>query len=210
MRRVGVLGGTFDPIHHGHLAAAEECRVRLRLTEVLFVPAGQPPHKHGRSVASAALRAAMVDLAIATNPFFRLSRIEVDRSGPSYSVETVAQLKDELRPATEIYFIIGMDSLAEILAWHEPARLLSLCHVVAVTRPGVRLVDLASLEPDLPGAGQRISLLPVPELNISSSNLRRRVFEGLPIKYQLPESVEAFIAQHQLYRPSGSTPSSRQ
>lgn len=201
--KLGILGGTFDPIHYGHLVVAEECRARLGLDVVLFIPAGQPPHKRGRIISSAEHRVEMVRLAIASNPGFELSRIEVDRVGPSYTVDTLARLRDEYGPSTRLYFVVGMDALAEILTWHEPVRLISLCQVVAVTRPGFADFDLAALEPAIPDARRRICVLPAPELRISSSDLRRRVARGLPIKYQVPESVEEYVYRHGLYRAEG-------
>lgn len=199
MKRVGVFGGTFDPIHYGHLVTAEECRARLELDYVLFVPTGQPPHKQRRVVSPADARVNMVQLAIASNPAFQLSRIEVDYPGPSYSVETVARLQQQFGPEVELYFIIGMDSLNDLLTWREPARLVSLCRIVAATRPGAPPPDFTSLESVIPHIRERVTILPVPELNISSSELRRRVSVGLPIKYQLPESVEAYVYGHHLY-----------
>ncbi len=198
--RLGILGGTFDPIHFGHLVVAEECRARLDLAAVLFIPAGQPPHKRGRAISPAEHRVEMVRLAIADNPGFRLSRIEVEREGYSYTVDTLARLREEHGRGVELYFIVGMDALAEIMTWHAPARLVSLCRVVAVTRPGFGPFDPASLEPALPGAGERILTLPAPELRISSSELRERVAVGLPIRYQVPSAVEEYIRAHGLYR----------
>lgn len=201
--KLGILGGTFDPIHYGHLVVAEECRARLGLDVVLFIPAGQPPHKRGRIVSPAEHRVEMVRLAIASNPGFELSRIEVDRVGPSYTVDTLARLREEYGPSTRLYFVVGMDALAEILTWHQPARLLSLCQVVAVTRPGFADFDLAALESAIPDARRRICVLAAPELRISSSDLRRRVARGLPIKYQVPEPVEEYVYRHGLYRAGG-------
>ncbi len=199
--RLGILGGTFDPIHYGHLVVAEECRVRLGLERVLFIPAGQPPHKRGRVISPAEHRVAMVELAIASNPGFKLSRVEVDRVGPSYTVDTLVQLREEYGPRAELHFIVGMDALAEMLTWHEPARLAALCQIVAVTRPGTEAFDLAALEPKIPQARERIRILPAPELRIAASDLRWRVAHGLPIKYQLPEPVEEYVYRHGLYRP---------
>lgn len=199
MRRIGLLGGTFDPIHYGHLVAAEEARAVLGLERVLFAPAGVPPHKLGRSITSVADRVEMVKLAIASNPYFELSSVDLQRQGPSYSVDTLAVLRQQLGPEVEVWFIIGLDSLADILTWREPARLVQLARIVAVTRPGYAAFDLARLEPQIPGAKERIIVLSIPEMDISSSNLRRRVFEGRPIKYQLPEAVEAYVYAHGLY-----------
>lgn len=197
--RVGILGGTFDPIHIGHLAAAEEVRVRLALERVIFVPAGLPPHKLHLDVTPTEHRLKMVQLAIADNPHFTLSRVDIDRFGPSYTVDTVELLRDEYGPEAELYFIMGSDSLAELLIWHQPERLIRLCRVVALTRPGHR-VDLEELDHLLPGAIARVQLLDMPLLQISGTDLQRRVRMGLSIKYLVPPAVEAYIRQHGLYQ----------
>ena len=198
--RIGILGGTFDPVHIGHLVVAEECRAKLDLDRVLFVPAGQPPHKRFRRVSPMSDRVAMVELAIVGNSAFALSRVEVDRVGLSYTVDTLARLRQEFGPETELLFIVGMDALSEMLTWYQPARILELSKVIAVTRPGIEEFDPASLESDLPGAGRRVRVLAAPELRISSSDLRARVGSGQPIRYQVPEAVEAYINERGLYR----------
>jgi nicotinate-nucleotide adenylyltransferase len=198
-RRVGVMGGTFDPIHYGHLAAAEECRVALRLDVVLFMPAGEPPHKRGRQISPAADRVRMVELAIESNPRFELSRIDVDRAGLSYSVAALDQLRRELGPDAQLWFVMGADSLADILTWREPERLLELARVAAVNRPGAPDPAPERLEPRLPGASARVDVVEIPDLAISGTDLRRRVAEGRPIKYQLPEAVERYVVERGLY-----------
>jgi nicotinate-nucleotide adenylyltransferase len=197
--RIGIVGGTFDPIHHGHLVAAEEVRSSLGLDRVLFVPVGTPPHKR-RPITPAADRVAMLAAAIADNPGFVVSRVEVDRPGPSYSVDTLAQLREEYGAATELFFVVGMDALSEMLSWHRPARLMELARIVAVTRPGFPSFDLARLEAAMPGAREAIQFVAVPELRISATDLRRRVATGRPIRYQVPSAVEAYIREHGLYR----------
>lgn len=197
--KIGLIGGTFDPIHYGHLVAAEEARAVLGLRRVLFAPAGQPPHKRGRRITPVEHRVEMVKLAIASNPHFELSAVDVQRTGLSYSVDTLNILHRELGPEADIWFIIGLDSLVDILTWREPARLVELAHIVAVTRPGYGAFDLGKLEPAIPRASQRITILPIPEMNISSSGLRARVAAGTPIKYQLPEEVESYIYARGLY-----------
>jgi nicotinate-nucleotide adenylyltransferase len=202
-RRVGILGGTFDPIHYAHLAIAEEVRVGLDLTEIAFIPAGQPPHKPGRMVTPAQHRLAMVQLAIATNPHFTCSRIEVDRPGPSYLVDTLRDLRVQWGNDTELYFIIGWDSLEELHTWYDPQGILAqLTHLVAVGRPGYTQGNEYNtmLEARLPGIQQRLLIVSAPQLNISSTDLRQRIAEGRPIKYQTPEAVEQYIARHELYR----------
>ncbi len=197
--RVGVLGGTFDPIHIGHLFAAEEARTRLRLERVLFLPAGLPPHKLHLHVTSTEHRVNMVQLATADNPSFVLSRVDIDRFGPSYTVDTLALLRDEYGPDAELYLIMGSDSLAELLTWYKPERLIRLCRIVALARPGPQM-DLEELNRLLPGAIARVQSLEMPLLQISSTDLQRRVRMGLSIKYLTPPAVEAYIYQHGLYR----------
>jgi nicotinate-nucleotide adenylyltransferase len=196
------MGGTFDPPHYGHLAAAEECRVALRLDVVLFMPAGEPPHKHGRPISPAADRVRMVELAIESNRHFELSRIDVDRAGPSYTVAALDQLRRQLGPEAQLWFVMGADSLADILTWREPARLLRLARVAAVNRPGAPDPAPERLEAELPGARERIDVVEIADLAISATDLRRRVAEGRPIKYQLPETVERYILERGLYRPT--------
>ncbi len=197
--RIGVLGGTFDPIHIGHLVAAEETRVRLALQRVIFVPAGLPPHKLHLEVTPTQHRLKMVQLAIADHPHFALSRVDADRFGPSYTVDTIELLRDEYGPQAEFHFIMGSDSLAELLTWHRPERLIRLCRIVALTRPRHR-IDLEELEGLLPGAIARVQLLDMPLLQISGTDLQRRVRMGLSIKYLVPSAVEAYIYQHGLYQ----------
>jgi nicotinate-nucleotide adenylyltransferase len=197
--RLGVLGGTFDPIHYAHLVIAEEARVRLQLDRVLFVPSGQPPHKLTKAVSPTDHRLAMVQLAIASNPYFELSRLDADRCGPCYSVDLLEVLSGRLEPTDELYFIVGLDSLAELPTWHDPARLIRLCRLVVVRRPGYHL-DLVQLETDLPGVVDRLTFIEAPEMGISSTEIQHRVQAGLPIKYQLPEAVEGYIFGHGLYR----------
>jgi nicotinate-nucleotide adenylyltransferase len=199
-RRVGIFGGTFDPIHVGHLVVAEDCAFQLGLDLVLFVPVGQPPHKRGRAITPADDRVRMVELAIADNPRFQLSRVDVDRPGPSYSVDTVAALLAELGPAARLFFIIGADSLADLPTWHQPERLVALCEIIAVNRPGYPRFDLARLEPAIPGARERIHRIEVPGLDIAASDLRQRIAEGRPIRYLVPEAVRRYLEEHQLYR----------
>lgn len=197
--RVGVLGGTFDPIHIGHLVIAEEARVELELERVVFVPARLPPHKLDHIVSPAEHRLAMVELAIASNPHFTVSRVDIDRSGPSYTVDTIELLRSEWGPSVEIYFIMGSDSLLDILTWHNPRQLIRLCHFAVVGRPGYQ-VDPDELDTLLPGLASRVRILNVPELAISSTDIQRRVRKGLSIKYQVPEAVEDYIYRHLLYQ----------
>lgn len=198
--KVGVLGGSFDPIHFGHLVAAEEARAVLGLERVIFVPAGQPPHKLHRTLSAPEVRLEMVNLAISSNPYFESSRVDIDRPGPHYTVDTIRILGEQLGPEVEIYFIVGLDSLAEMGTWREPGRLLRLCRLVGVSRPGYPAVEPAMLDPRIRRWADRIVVLPIPEMNISSSGLRQRVRDGYPIKYQLPERVEEYIYARGLYQ----------
>lgn len=204
MQRIGVIGGTFDPIHYGHLAAAEEARVRMNLERVLFVVAGVPPHKLDEEVTPVEHRLAIVSLAIASNPHFEISRVDVDRPGPSYTVDTISILRKQWGQETEVYFIMGLDSLVELPTWHHPQRLIQLCRLLAVKRPGFE-TDMAELEASVPGISSRVEIIDMPEMDISSSDLQQRVRDGLPIKYQVPEEVERYIMEHGLYRRSSGT-----
>jgi nicotinate-nucleotide adenylyltransferase len=203
MRRVGVLGGTFDPVHYGHLVVAEEVYATLQLTEIVFVPTGQPPHKMDVEITSAEHRLKMLELAIASNPHFTISRVDLDRPGPSYTVDMLQLLHEEWGEQTAIYFIIGGDSLEDLLGWHDASGILEqLTHIVAVRRPGYIESETYYdwLEARLPGIKQRLLVVDTPQLDISASDLRKRVAEGRPIKYQTPESVESYIVQYGLYR----------
>ncbi len=198
MRRVGVLGGTFDPIHCGHLVIAADARAYLRLDKVLFVPAYQPPHKPQGSYSSFEHRVRMTELAVADNPHFELCLIEAARIGPSFTVDTIQQLQADLGPDIQLYFVIGMDSLANILTWCCPDELIKICRIVVAERAGYQ-VDLEALEETLPGLKDSLELIDTPELSISSTDLQKRVQRGLPIRYQVPPQVEEYIRQHRLY-----------
>lgn len=195
--RIGILGGTFDPIHFGHLAIAEEARVALHLTSVLIIPAGAQPLKTGRHVASAQQRLAMARLACATNPAYDVLDLEIERAGPSYTVVTLAQLHE--RYPGELHLILGADALNDLPRWREVERVLALARLVGVARPGITL-DLARMEAAIPGVRSRLTLVEGPRLEISSTNLRRRVAAGQPIRYQTPDAVVEYIEHHRLYR----------
>jgi nicotinate-nucleotide adenylyltransferase len=204
MRRVGIFGGTFDPVHYGHLVVAEEVYVTLQLTEMVFVPSGQPPHKTHAEITAAEHRLEMLELAIASNPHFTVSRVDLDRPGPSYTADTLRLLRKQWGGNTAIYFIIGGDSLEELLSWHNPSGILrQLTHLVAVRRPGYNESEAYYdwLEARLPGIKQRLLIVDAPQFDISGTDLRKRVAEGRPIKYQTPDSVESYIIQYGLYRP---------
>jgi nicotinate-nucleotide adenylyltransferase len=200
MKRLGILGGTFDPVHCGHLVIAEEARVRLNLTEVRFVPAGQPPHKSGRPVSPATDRLAMLRLAIAGNTAFTLTTMEIERTGPSYTVDTLSQLARDEGPDCALHFIVGGDALPDLLSWREPARILALCTLVVVRRPDVKPVDLRDLQARLPALAEKLIVLDGPQFGVSGTEIRQRVAEELPVRYQVPEAVWAYIREHRLYQ----------
>ena len=196
---IGVLGGTFDPIHNGHIIVAEAVRDRLNLAEILFVPAGQPWLKEGSTILAAEHRVQMVRLAIAGKPYFKLSTVEIERAGPSYTVDTLTELQAQIGAGAELFFILGWDSLAQFPQWREPSRLIKTCRLVAVPRPGHPLPDLNSLEASVPGLSQKLVVLDKPEVDVSATEIRNRVDQGLSIGHLVPESVDKYIRQHRLY-----------
>ena len=201
--RLGILGGTFDPIHFGHLLAAEEARVGLRLDKVLFAPAGDPPHKQGYAILPVTHRLKMVRLAIADNPAFDISTVDIDRPGPHYTLDAIRLIRDEWGTgADETFFIMGADSLLHLLAWHQPDQLIERCRLAVVTRPGYR-ADLGKLKEALPDIKRRLDWLEMPVLGISSSDLQRRVRDGRSIRYQVPAAVAEYVTEHGLYRGNG-------
>jgi nicotinate-nucleotide adenylyltransferase len=199
------MGGTFDPVHYGHLVAAEEARWQFDLDEVLFLPAGHPWQKAGRTSA-AEDRYLMTVIATAANPAFNVSRVEVDRPGPTYTVDTLRRFRAELDPGTRLYFVTGADAVLQILTWKDADEVLALADVIAATRPGY---DLADLRTTAPQAADRVHLMAVPALAISSTDLRRRVADGAPVRYLVPDGVDRYIAKRGLYRPAagGGSPS---
>ncbi len=197
--KIGVLGGTFDPIHKGHIVVAEEVRARLDLAEVLFVPAGQPWLKADNDILAAEHRVQMVRLAIAGVSYFKLSTVEIDRDGPTYTVDTIVELQAQFGAGDELFFILGWDNLAQLPQWREPVRLVEMCHLVAVPRPDYSLPDLKPLEAVIPGLAQSLILLDKPEVDINATVIRDRVIQGLSIDHLVPEPVAAYIRQHQLY-----------
>ncbi|MFC1906488.1 nicotinate-nucleotide adenylyltransferase [Chloroflexota bacterium] len=196
---IGVMGGTFDPVHNGHMVVAEEARTRLSLAEVIFIPAGQPWLKADRVVSAAEHRAAMVRLAIADKPYFSLSSMEIERPGPTYTADTLAELRGQLGFEDELYFIIGMDDLAQLMRWKDPDKLVKLCFVVVAPRPGYRQPDLESMEKGIPGLSRRVIFMDRPELDISASEIRQKVARGLSISHLVPESVDRYIREQGLY-----------
>ena len=201
--KIGVLGGTFDPIHNGHLAVAEAVRARLRLDEVLFVPAGQPRLRMDSPISAAAHRIQMVRLATAGRPYYRVATVEIERAGPSYTVDTIAELREQLDSGDELFFILGWDNLAELPKWREPSRLVKMCSLVSVPRPGCSLPDLKALEALIPGLAQSVILLDSPHMDISASEIKQRVARGLSIRHLVPEPVDRYIGEHGLYASTG-------
>ena len=197
--KIGILGGTFDPIHLGHLIIAEEVRQKLSLEEVLFVPTGQPWLKEEANISAAEHRLEMVLLATSSNPHFSVSTIELERTGPSYSVDTIAELKAGLGSRAKLYFIAGQDALSELPRWKSPRRLVEICQVVAVCRPGHGEFDMQSLESVIPGASELIMMVEVPQIDISATDIRTRVATGLSIRYLVPDAVGEYIAKQGLY-----------
>ncbi len=190
--RIGVMGGTFDPIHIGHLVAASEVAHRFHLERVVFVPTGQPWQKSDRRVSDPEDRYLMTVIATADDERFSVSRVDVDRDGPTYTVDTLRDIRTEIGEEHDYHFITGADALGDILSWREPDEVLRLAHLVGVTRPGHVLAD--------PGlAPGRVTLLEIPALAISSSDIRARVSRGEPIRYLVTPGVEAYIAKVGLY-----------
>lgn len=187
------MGGTFDPIHNGHLVCAEEARVQFVLDDVVFVPSGNPWQKNG--VSPAEDRYLLTMLATAPNPHFSVSRIEIDRKGPTYTVDTLRAFRDFYGAVAELFFITGTDAVAEILSWKEPELVLDLAHFIAASRPGYALTEAH-------GAlfRNRVSVMEIPALAISSTDIRRRVAEGRTVRYLLPGEVEEFIQERSLYK----------
>jgi nicotinate-nucleotide adenylyltransferase len=198
-RRIGVMGGTFDPIHLGHLVAAEEARWQFDLDRVVFVPAGRPWQKPV-GVTPPEDRYLMTVLATASNPAFTVSRLEIDHPGPTYTVDTLRRLRAEQTDDTRLYFIIGADAVLQILSWKEPDQVLAQAEFIAATRPGF---DLDRLVSQVPGATDRIHLMKIPALAISASDIRARVARGAPIQYLVPDCVARYIHEHGLYQDLG-------
>ena len=197
--RLGVMGGTFDPIHHGHLVAASEAAARFALDEVVFVPTGQPWQKQDRDVTQAEHRYLMAVIATASNPRFTVSRVDIDRPGPTFTVDTLTDLRASRGADVELFFITGADALAQILTWKDAEKLFNLAHLIGVTRPG-HVLSGAGLPAD------RVSLLEVPAMSISSTDCRARVGRGDPVWYLVPDGVVQYVAKHRLYPVTQSGP----
>ncbi|MFP4201133.1 MAG: nicotinate-nucleotide adenylyltransferase [Clostridia bacterium] len=200
---VGVMGGTFDPIHYGHLVAAESAYESFHLSEVIFVPAGDPPHKSDNDVTPAEHRLKMASLATDDNPHFCVSPIEVERAGLSYTIDTMRSFREKYGPSVDLYFITGIDAILQIPEWNNTEGLFEICRFIAATRPGYSLRELNRFRQRLdPRYRERIIALEVPALAISSTDLRRRVAEGKSIRYLVPDLVAEYIHEQGLYRDS--------
>ena len=197
MKRIGIMGGTFDPIHYGHLVTAEGALQQFNLDKVVFVPSGAPPHKKDIVISPACHRCAMVELAIASNPHFSLSRVEVEREGYSYAADTVTEFLRVYGRETQIFFITGADAIKALMSWHKVDELMSKCCFIAATRPGFNFEWDAQLPPQY---RERIFPLKVTALAISSSEIRNMTAAGKTIKYLLPEPVESYIQKQGHYR----------
>lgn len=198
--QVGLFGGTFDPIHLGHLILAEEARIQLNLDRIYLMPAGDPPHKQDRQITPVEHRIRMVELATAESPHLWVSRIDADREGPHYSVDTVRLLRKAIGPTSGIFFLMGLDSLRDLPTWQKPEELMAETTITALTRPFVD-VTWTKLEHFLPGIRKHAILLEMPAIEIASSTLRKRIQSGVSVQFQVMRAVEAYIAKHQLYRP---------
>lgn len=190
------MGGTFDPIHYGHLVAAEEALVQFNLDRVLFMPTGQPARKMDRSVSPAEHRYLMTVIATASNPDFEVSRLEVDRPGVTYTVDTMTELRSMHGSGAELFFITGADAVLEILTWKDSGRLADLCTLIAATRPGY---DMAPILERASGSGLVVQTMEVPALSISSTDIRARVVRRRPVRYLLPEEVASYATKNRLY-----------
>jgi len=193
-RRIGVMGGTFDPIHHGHLVAASEVADRFELDEVIFVPTGQPWQKAGKKISPAEDRYLMTVIATASNPQFSVSRVDIDRGGPTYTIDTLRDLRAEF-PDEALYFITGADALSSIMSWHDWEEMFTLAEFVGVTRPGYELSE-DMLPPDIQ---ERVHLVEIPAMAISSTDCRERAGEGRPVWYLVPDGVVQYIEKNRLY-----------
>jgi len=198
--QVGIMGGTFDPPHIAHLIIAEVARVRLGLDKIVFIPSGDPWMKSDHVVTSAGKRVEMVGLAVSTNPAFSLSLIEVNRPGPTYSIDTIEQLSGEVGYDVGLFLLLGWDSVADLPSWKAPYRISKMARIVAFPRPGFARPDPAGLETAMPGIAERIIFIDEPSLSISSTCIRQRVMEGKSVRYMVPDAVMQYIIEHNLYK----------
>jgi nicotinate-nucleotide adenylyltransferase len=198
---IGVFGGTFDPIHNGHLGVIEEARTQLRLDEVIFVPAGWPWLKSESPISAVEHRVEMVRLAIENKPCCKLSTIEADKAGRSYTVDTIAEIKGQL--GAELFFILGWDAMARLPEWKEPSRLIEMCRLVAVPRPSHVVPDLKEPEAIVAGLSRRTVFMDKPHIDVSATEIRRRVAQNQSVSHLVPEPVDNYIEEHNLYKSTG-------
>ncbi|MXY43341.1 MAG: nicotinate-nucleotide adenylyltransferase [Dehalococcoidia bacterium] len=199
--RLGIFGGTFDPIHNGHLAVAEYVRTERCLDQVLFIPAGRPWFKEGQTVTDATRRLEMTRLAVADNPHFAVSDMEVRRNGPTYTSDTLTELRRDMGEGAEFYLILGIDVLNELHRWRRPCDVLDLAAIVGVTRPGAETVDRAALDSIREGASGEVVIVDGPRIDISAADIRRRMAEGLSVRGIIPQAVVDYARRHVLYGP---------
>jgi nicotinate-nucleotide adenylyltransferase len=202
VKRVAVFGGTFDPVHLGHLILAEQAREQARLDEVWFIPAASPPHKQGQQITPFAQRVEMLSLAVAGNPAFRIDELEKGRPGPSYTADTLAELR-RLNPETDVHLLIGSDCLPDLPHWHEPARILQLAGLLVAARPGWKVMTGEELRSSLclpETVPLRYQVVEVPLIDTASRDLRRRAEEGRSLRYLVPRAVECYILEKRLYQ----------
>jgi nicotinate-nucleotide adenylyltransferase len=197
--KIGVLGGTFDPVHMGHLEIASEAKNSLDLAEVILVPSGKPPFKPNRLITPSGQRLKMLHLVVVNTPNLQVSTIEIERPGPSYTADTLAELKVQYGVDDELFFILGWDSLEQLPEWYQPSRIIALCRLVAVPRPGHPRPKLDTLEAGVPGISRRVVFLEKPEIDISSSKIRELAARGEPIEHLVPGPVATYIREHGLY-----------
>jgi nicotinate-nucleotide adenylyltransferase len=200
--KIGIFGGTFDPVHLGHLMVVEEAKTALDLSEVLLVPAGQPVSRPNVNVTPAKQRLAMLNLAVEDNPYLKVSTIEIERKGPSYTSDTIAEIKKKSGRGNELYFILGWDSLEQLPTWHEPSKIIGLCTLVAVPRPGYAKPSLKSLEGVLPGISDKVIFLDKPRVDISATEIRELAAQGESIDHLVSEKVAQYIKKNKLYQSS--------
>jgi nicotinate-nucleotide adenylyltransferase len=204
-RKIGIMGGTFNPIHYGHLVTAEEALIQFHLERVIFIPTGQPPHKTTGKIASPEDRYLMTVMATASNREFYVSRIEIDKKGKSYTIDTLRELKKIYGNNSELFFITGADAILEILTWKDTGEIITLCKFIAATRPGYNISKMEDLKKRLFNekvemAEQCLCIMEIPALAISSTDIRNRIKSNRPIKYLLPESVSSYLLKNELYK----------